>query len=147
MVVLCNRDRDSCYVDPMEIRHRYRKRPDQPVTAVQLNLDTTGFRYQKWGAEQLCKRGDWLVDNNGDIYTVDAEVFARTYRCIAPGQYVKTTRVWAQRADSAGSIKTKEGETHYSAGDYLVYNNEDGKDGYAISEHRFHAMYEVDDSD
>lgn len=125
----------------------YRKRPDQAVTAVQLDLDTSGFSYHKWGAEQLCKRGDWLVDNDGDIYTIDAEVFAHTYRRVALGRYVKTTRIWAQRADSAGSIKTKEGETYYQSGDYLVYNNENGTDDYAISADRFEAMYQRDDAE
>jgi acetylornithine deacetylase/succinyl-diaminopimelate desuccinylase-like protein len=37
----------------------------------------------------LAKAGDWLVDNGGDVYTVDAEVFARTYREVARGAYVK----------------------------------------------------------
>ena len=130
----------------MEIR-RYRKRPNQTFTAVHMALDTTGLHYRKWGADQHCKRDDWLVDNNGDIYTVDADVFARTYRPVAPGQYAKTTRVWAQQADSDGSIQTKEGETHYRAGDYLVYNNEDGSDGYAVSADRFDAIYQLDEDD
>jgi hypothetical protein len=123
----------------------YRKRPDQAVTAVQLDLETDGFRYQKWGAEQHCKRGDWLVDNGGDIYTVDAAVFSRTYRQVSPGRYVKTTRIWARQTDSAGSIETKEGETHYQAGDYLVYNNPDASDGYAVSADKFNALYEPAD--
>ena len=56
----------------MEKRRRYRKNPDQFVTAVRLNLDTQGFVFNKWGGEQRCKPGDWLVDNDGDVYTVDA---------------------------------------------------------------------------
>jgi hypothetical protein len=35
------------------------------------------------GAEQRCKRGDWLVDNGGEVYTVDGDSFARTYRTSA----------------------------------------------------------------
>jgi hypothetical protein len=64
----------------MGIRRQYRKRSDQFVVAVQLDLDTTGFTYRKWGAEQQCKKGDWIVDNDGDIYSVDGDVFAKTYR-------------------------------------------------------------------
>ncbi len=64
----------------MNHRHRYRKKSDSYVIAVQLDLDTDGFTYRKWGGEQRCKIGDWIVDNRGDIYTVDGEVFARTYR-------------------------------------------------------------------
>lgn len=115
------------------------------MVAVQLNLDTDGFTYRKWGAEQRCKRGDWLVDNEGDIYSVDGEVFARTYRRVRPGVYVKTTPVWAEVATEPGSVVTKEGRSQYHAGDYLVYNNEDGTDIYCISAAKFDSMYEPDD--
>ena len=124
-------------------RMRYRKKADQAVIAVQLGLDTDGFSYQKWGAEQRCKQGDWLVNNNGDIYTIDQQVFTNTYRQINPGAYVKTTTVWAEVVEKEGSVKTKEGESHYKPGDYLVFNNEDGTDTYCISAEKFEAMYEM----
>ena len=123
-------------------RQRYRKRADQSVLAVRLLLDTAGFVYTKWGAEQQCKPGDWLVDNGGDVYTVDAEVFARTYRRVSPGQYVKITPVWAWQATEAGSVATNEGRSHYAAGDYLVCNNYEGTDTYCVSREKFEAMYE-----
>lgn len=126
-------------------RHRYRKKADQFVIAIQLALDTDGFNYRKWGAEQRCKQGDWLVNNNGDIYTVDQQVFTKTYRQVKPGAYVKTTVVWAKVAEKEGSVKTKEGESHYKPGDYLVFNNEDGTDAYCISADKFEAMYEQDE--
>jgi hypothetical protein len=128
----------------MAPRQRYRKRADQFVIAVRLNLETTGFTYYKWGAEQRCKAGDWLVDNAGNIYSVDAEVFARTYRAVGDGRYVKTTPVWAEPARVAGSVLTKEGESHYQPGDYLVSNNEDGSDSYCVSREKFERMYEID---
>src|SRR5262249_14373697 len=56
----------------MRNRLRYLRKPSVVVAAVRLDLDTNGFTYRKWGAEQCCKRGDWLVDNDGDVYTVDA---------------------------------------------------------------------------
>lgn len=121
---------------------RYRRRPDRPVSAVRLLLDTEGLRYHKWGAEQLCKPGDWLVDNAGDVYTVDADSFERTYRAVGIGAYVKTTPLWATRAETAGSVATKEGRTHYAAGDYLVSNQEDGSDAYAIAADAFENLYE-----
>lgn len=127
------------------MRQRYRKRADQFVLAIRLSLETEGFGYRKWGDAQRCKAGDWLVDNDGDVYTVDADAFARTYRRVEPGRYVKTTPVWAERAANAGSIATKEGLTHYAAGDYIVFNDEDGTDGYAVSPPKFEAMYEADD--
>jgi hypothetical protein len=129
----------------MANRLKYQKKVDQFVVAVKLDLQTEGFTYRKWGAEQKCKSGDWLVDNNGDVYTIDSEVFDRTYRNIGPGTYVKTTPIWAERATQAGSIETKEGRSHYEAGDYLVSNNEDGTDAYCISAGKFEAMYELAD--
>jgi len=129
----------------MGLRRRYRKRPDHFVVAVRLALDTDGFGYWKWGAQQLCKSGDWLVDNDGDIYTVDADVFARTYREMGPGRFVKTTPVWAEVATAAGAVTTKEGQSRYGSGDYLVFNNEGGTDGYCMSAAKFEAMYERDD--
>ena len=125
-------------------RRRYLRRSDKSVIAVRLKLDTDGFVYRKWGGEQRAKGGDWIVDNDGEIYTVDADVFARTYRQTGPGTYVKTTPIWAERAKNAGSINTKEGLTFYEAGDYLVSNNIDGTDEYAISAAKFESLYTPD---
>ena len=127
-------------------RRRYMRRPDRPVAAVRIAVDTEGLSYRKWGGEQRAKPGDWLVDNDGDVYTVDAEVFARTYRKTAAGAYLKVTPVWAQQAQSAGSVKTKEGATHYEAGDYLVSNEKDGSDAYAVSAGKFESLYVPDDN-
>ena len=126
-------------------RRRYVRRPDRPAVAVRLALETDGLVYRKWGGEQRAKPGDWLVDNEGDVYTVDADVFARTYRQTGPGTYIKTTPVWAEHAQRAGSVKTKEGVTHYEAGDYVVSNNSDGSDAYAISAATFETLYTPDD--
>jgi len=120
----------------------YRRREVAVVTAVQVGLDFDGFTYRKWGGVQRCKRGDWLVDNQGDVYTVDGDVFARTYRRVSPGVYAKHGSVWARRADQAGVIRTKEGSTEYAEGDYLVYNNRDGTDGYAMTAETFRRLYE-----
>ena len=125
----------------MQRRKKYRKIATSFVTAVQLDLDTEGFTYTKWGGQQVCKPGDWLLDNNGDKYTVSQESFARTYENVSPGVYFKSAPVWAEVAEASGKIKTKEGETAYRAGDYLVYNNEDGKDGYAMTAETFNSMY------
>jgi hypothetical protein len=122
---------------------RYVRRPDAPVVAIRLDLDLDGFVYRKWGDVQRAKRGDWLVDNAGDIYTVDADSFERTYRPAGsgPGTYVKSTPVWATKTESAGSVATKEGRTHYEAGDYIVSNSSDGSDQYAISAAKFEELY------
>ena len=120
----------------------YRRKKLTSVTAVRLDLDTEGFVYQKWGGQQRCKRGDWLVNNQGDVYTIDAETFERTYHMVSPGVYQKNSNVWAEKADTSGTIQTKEGSTAYEAGDYLVYNDSAHKDGYAMSEKTFHSLYE-----
>jgi hypothetical protein len=132
-------------VETMGNRRRYRKKADQFVVAVQFDLDTEGFNYRKWGAEQRCKKGDWVIDNEGDIYSVDGEVFAKTYRNVNPGIYVKTTPIWAEVAAQPGSVVTKEGKSHYQSGDYLVYNNDDGTDAYCISAVKFESIFELDE--
>ena len=128
-----------------ERRRRYIRRPDRPVAAVRLPLDSDGLAYRKWGGEQRAKPGDWLIDNDGDVYTVDADSFERTYRKLATGAYVKTTPVWAQRAAAAGTVKTKEGSTQYQPGDYLVSNHRDGSDEYAMTAGKFEDLYTADD--
>lgn len=122
---------------------QYRKRGDALVAAVQLNLETDGFRYRKWGGEQYCKAGDWLVDNQGECYTVDRESFAQTYSLVSPGVYRKTVAVWAEVATEAGTVATREGGSAYEPGDYLVYNNPDGSDVYAVAKTLFEKMYEA----
>jgi hypothetical protein len=129
----------------MSTRRRYRSRPDRVVIAVQIDLDLSSFTYTKWGGEQRAKSGDWLVDNNGDVYTVDADVFARTYRNVGPGQYTKVTQVWASVASDSGTVETLEGSTAYVPGDYLVSNNEDGTDSYCITAGKFETLYELDE--
>ena len=126
-------------------RRQYLKKASQPAIAVQLTLDTDGFSYRKWGAIQRCKAGDWIVNSGGDVYTVDAESFARTYRKSGDGAYLKIAPVWAEVAGQAGSLPTKEGLTHYRAGDYLVSNEPDGGDAYATPASRFAEMYELAD--
>ena len=120
----------------------YRRKKRTSVTAVQLDLDTEGFVYQKWGGTQRCKRGDWVLNNQGDVYTVDSESFDRTYRLISPGVYEKNAPVWAEKAAEPGAIQTKEGATTYEAGDYLVFNDPTGNDGYAVKGSTFHSLYE-----
>ncbi|MFK7860380.1 MAG: hypothetical protein AB8B64_16295 [Granulosicoccus sp.] len=123
----------------------YRRKENTTVTAAQLDLDTLGFTYTKWGGEQRCRRGDWLINSEEDCYTVANLTFARTYREVSPGRYSKHTRVRATQAKSSGKITTHEGETAYSAGDYLIENDDDGADRYAISKQRFHELYELVD--
>ncbi len=126
----------------MSSRRQFKKRAGARISAVQLKLETEGFSYTKWGSTQRCKQGDWLVDNEGEVYTVDQDVFARTYQEVGPGRFEKVAVVWAEIAESDGAISTKEGETHYRKGDYLIDNDGDGQDSYAVSRDKFEEMYE-----
>jgi len=126
----------------MSSRRQFVKRAGNEVVAIQLALDTEGFSYRKWGGVQTCKPGDWIVQNNGEVYSVDRETFAHTYREQSPGRYLKVSPVWAARTDEAGSVATKEGVTHYPAGSYLVSNDAEGTDAYAVTAATFEAMYE-----
>jgi hypothetical protein len=126
----------------MPVRRQYVKRAGSEIVAVQLALDTDGFTYRKWGGLQRCKPGDWLVRNNGEVYTVDRETFARTYQEQSPGVYRKVSPVWAERMDASGTVETKEGVTQYAAGAYLVSNDAEGTDSYAVPAATFEAMYE-----
>ena len=114
------------------------------MTAVRLALDTDGLVYRKWGGRQHAKRGDWLVDNQGEVYSVDAKSFARTYKRLRPGTYLKITPIWAEVATASGTIQTKEGRSHYRKGDYIVYNDRFGRDGYCIRAAKFRARYRPD---
>jgi len=127
----------------MSERRKYIKKSDSFVTAVQLDLDIEGFKYNKWGGEQTAKKGDWLVDNDGDKYTVSQDSFAKTYKFVSPGVYVKSAPVWAEVAEKAGKVRSLEGETAYEPGDYLVSNNEDGTDAYAMDKEKIASMYEL----
>ena len=132
---------DRC---PVANRRKYRKRAGSRVVAVQLDLETEGFTYQKWGDTQTCKPRDWLVKNEDDTYTVDRDTFARTYRQVSPGVFEKVTSVWAEVAERDGVIVTKEGPAHYPAGAYLVFNDEGGSDGYFVEAEKFEKMYELE---
>jgi hypothetical protein len=125
----------------MPTTRKYVRRANTEVAAVRLDLDTRGFTYRKWGATQRCKRGDWIVDNGGDVYTVDAQVFRRTYRARGKGTYVKVGAVWARQADRDGVITTLEGKTRYAAGAYLVFQDRRGRGGYAVEAKTFRRLY------
>ncbi|SMO81942.1 Protein of unknown function [Saccharicrinis carchari] len=124
------------------MRKLYKKRPKYFVTAVQLDLNFERIEYEKWGGKQKCKPGDWLINNSGDTYTVDKKYFIDNYQRVSPGVYNKIGEIWAEVATEDGSIKTLEGSTDYKAGDYLIFDREEGGDGYAIQKQVFERMYE-----
>lgn len=142
--------RESDHAEDSELRP-YRRRANTAVTAIPLDLSANSdskvgdalFTYHKWDNTQTAKTGDWLVNNGNEVYTVDRETFENSYAPTdADGQYIKTRKVWARRATEPGAIQTKEGSTPYEAGDWLVFNQPNGEDGYAIRPGRFSELYE-----
>lgn len=128
-------------------KQRYRQRPGKTVHAIQMTLGIESLTFRRWGDLQCAKDGDWLVERDGQVHTVDAEVFARTYRKVGPALYEKQSVVWAEPAQEDGWIQTQEGKTHYHAGDYIVWNNDNLTDGYAIDKDKFEALYQRDESE
>lgn len=122
---------------------KYYKKKSLIVNAMQIALPDCEVNYKKWGGDQTAKSGDWIVENNGESYTVEEESFKNTYQHIKADQYKKTAPVWAEVTEQAGKISTKEGESEYSAGDYLVYNNADRTDGYATKKQDFESNYQT----
>ena len=126
---------------------RYVQRPGNTVHAIQMTLGIESLTYRRWGDLQSAKDGDWLVERDGQVHTVDADSFTRTYRKVGPALYEKQSTVWAAPAGADGWIQTHEGKTHYRAGDFLVWNNADKTDGYAIEKERFESLYQQDASE
>lgn len=126
----------------------YKRRKVEPVTAIQLNFETdkdtkTLFNYNKWGDKQSCKPGDWLVKSGDEVYTIDKDSFANTYKKEDGDRYYKAVGVYAVKAQEDGVISTKEGKTHYKRGDFIVYNDKGLTDGYAIDGEKFNSLYVV----
>ena len=97
--------------------------------------------YFKWNNQQNCKSGDWIVDSDGDCYTIDCGTFRETYEEKSLGLYRKKTPVWAEIATEPGVVTTREGATAYTVGDYLGSNNADGSGDYIVSKDVFEATY------
>ena len=120
----------------------YKQKDSKIVTAVQLDLDTTGFSFEKWGHTQRCQPGDWIVNSDDDCYTIADSIFRETYKKVSPGRFLKHSHIYAIKVETSGQVSTHEGVTNYKAGDYLIENSADPKDTYAIDAKKFHQLYE-----
>lgn len=56
------------------------RRVNTAIDTVRLDLDTKGFTIREWGAMQRRKKGDWVVNNDGDGYAMTAAQFEKLYR-------------------------------------------------------------------
>jgi hypothetical protein len=80
------------------------------------------------------------VNNHRDVYTVDADIFPiRIARSLSvyekTGVYGPDRRRNRRRTDQRGA-------TAYAPGDYLVFNDPEGCDDYAMKPEKFHELYE-----
>jgi len=133
----------------MNSKQQYRRKANR-VVAIQMNFEnaaagddnTSLFKYHAWGDVQKCKPYDWVVNNNGEVYTIDDESFQDTYEELSLGVYAKVSSVWAKEASEDGKVKTKEGYTHFKKGDMIVSNDEKFLDQYAMSKEKFFELYE-----
>lgn len=125
------------------IVRKYQGKNPVIASAVKIDLETEGLSYTKWGGPQYGKQGDWLVCKLGDTYTIDVDSFDATYKKVGVGQYVKVAPVWAYEAMENGSVSTKEGDSQYSKGSYIVSNDPNFNDAYPIGGEKFLRMYEV----
>ena len=105
----------------------------EPVTVVSIWASTTG--------DQLRARaGDWWVCDGADRWSVDGEIFARTYVRIGGDRYRKVAAVTAAVISEPLTVPTLEGVVSGSPGDYLVGNP--GGDVWVIPAAVFTARYE-----
>ena len=122
---------------------QYRPREAATVLALRLDLELQCFQYEKWGGKQQARRGDWVVDKDGDVYTVTDSNFSRTYRLVRPGLYRKDAPVWACLAPSDGVVPSEEGSTAYQEGDYVVFHLPEDDLGWAMRAEEFLRTYEA----
>ena len=117
------------------------KRPDQAVHARRLDLDTDGFTYRKWGGQQRCKAGDWIVSSDGDTYTLDAKTFARNYRHLKDGAYLQP-HAGLGRTGDRGRRGADEGRRHQVSG-WRLSGLEPGRRrrGYAVAKAKFERTF------
>ncbi|MEB3335092.1 MAG: patatin-like phospholipase family protein [Cyanobacteriota bacterium] len=104
----------------------YRERKETEVKAIRLNLELESFTYHQGDGARTGKRGDWLVECEGRVSTVDHATFNRYYKQVAPASYRKQLIVWAAPVSDG----------------VLVCMDSEGKDGDVLSPDQFQALYE-----
>lgn len=110
------------------------------VKAEQLRADRAWETRR--GGRLVGRAGDWLVSEDGDHWTVTAEVFAQTYKPTdVHGHYRKTARVRAVRMARRFLVETLEGPVPGEANDWLVQNP--GGDAWPIDAKTFERRYTV----
>lgn len=125
----------------MSAYRRYKRKGNEVVIAIQLDLDTEGFSYQKQGAERRCNAQDWLLSDRSGTYAVDDSTFARAFEEIGVGQYTMVGIVRAKVSDSAGHIRVGQRKVPHEPGDYLVWDESTQSIGYAVPKDWFEASY------
>jgi hypothetical protein len=83
-----------------------------------------------------------LCTTQGDVYIANVDGFERAYGMVSRDMFETHSSVWAEQAETAGAIETKEGSTHYCSDDYPIFNVPGRQNGYAIAAETFHSQYE-----
>ena len=89
-----------------------------PVKAQKL---TDTFQWQSTDGNNLVgEKGDYLIESDGNRWTVQPEIFEKTYSENSDGTFTKTAQVIAVKVNAALTINTLEGESVVHEGDYLL---------------------------
>lgn len=94
------------------------------------------------GSALSARAGDWLITDGVQEWTVEADIFARTYRRLPDGRFAKDAPVDAVRTDRPLDVPTLEGVARAEAGDWVLR----GVDGelWPVSDAYFRSTYTPD---
>lgn len=94
--------------------------PTSVVRVIQLDAPLT------WNADHgstmQAQPGDWLVQSEGDTWSVEDGIFRVTYEHLRDDLYRKVTPVLAVELPAAGTVLSREGMVEAEQGDLLVCN-------------------------
>jgi hypothetical protein len=72
------------------------------------------------GSALSARAGDWRLSDGVEEWTVEADIFARTYRRLPDGRFTKDAPVDAARTDRPLDVPTCEGVARAEAGDWVL---------------------------
>jgi hypothetical protein len=104
---------------PVELMGGARRyRSTAVVRATRLSEPST-WRTDR-GSSMSAHAGAWRVTDGVEEWTVEADIFARTYDRLPDGRFAKHATVDAVRTDQARDVPTLEGVARAEAGDWIL---------------------------
>jgi hypothetical protein len=94
------------------------------------------------GSDLTGRAGDWRVTDGVEEWTVEAGIFARTYRQLPDGRYAKDATVDAVRTERPLDVPTLEGVARAEAGDWVL-RSDDGE-LWTVTDAYFRSAYAPD---